>query len=306
MALNFEKMVSMFATATNGTDKLQLPDNQLGILMSDIVEGSTLKTLSSRSVTSSVDSGSITYLKIIRTDKKEKTTIGLSEVPASSYNPITLNWGKAYYNSVGFTASDLAKGVPNAAAQYMMLFADDYAKDFEIDGWKKIEETILTNKTTQAPYLTLPEKNKVNYIVSKLTNKLLTLVDKKEGIRFINRNSIVVHMKPELLDELSTQNIIGNRADVSFAGGRYSIGTFMGYTVISNQFLDKYDIVVATNYSIGTANRLLATNIGPVGNTNDIQVYYEHQSLMGIIYPTTIFGYSMSTAANNADAPKSA
>lgn len=303
MAFNYEKAVAMFAI--QGTDeKFLLPPKDRLSLIADVVDNSLLRTLSTRQEVSDVSAGTVNFLKLQRTNKKKKTTIGLkiTDIDPMKFTVETVKWDDAYFNSAGFTRADLNRGLPEASAQKMQLFMDDYIKDVETEKWGIIEDHIMTNKDTMIAnfdynnFLSSLGKGgsevcKMLYLkIISLATKLTKHENKKDGIRFINKNSIVIHVKPELFDALAIAGIAGNRAEQTFNGGQYSIATLGGYRIMSNQFLDKLDVVVSTDYSCGTGFRLNAANIDRIGLTNDVGIYYEAQSLFGIIYPSLFLG----------------
>lgn len=318
MAFNYEKAQAMFAVA--GTDQpFILPDQDRLSLLADVVNNSLLRTLSTRQEVSDVSAGTVNFLKLQRTDKKKKTTIGLkiTDIDPMKYTVETVKWDNAYFNSAGFTRADLNRGLPEASAQKMQLFMDDYIKDVETDKWGIIENHIITNKDTMLTGFDYDsfldglgkrgsEVSKMLYLkIISLATKLTKHENKKDGIRFVNKNSIVIHVKPELFDALAIAGIAGNRAEQTFDGGQYSIATLGGYRIMSNQFLNKLDVIVSTDYSCGTGFRLNAANIDRIGLTNDVGIYYEAQSLFGIIYPSLFLGMGKvaTPAVNNKPNP---
>lgn len=319
MAFNYEKAQAMFAVASTDQPFI-LPDKDRLSLLADVVNNSLLRTLSTRQEVSDVSAGTVNFLKLQRTDKKKKTTIGLkiTDIDPMKYTIETVKWDNAYFNSAGFTKADLNRGLPEASAQKMQLFMDDYIKDIETDKWGIIEDHIITNSDTM---LTDFDYNnflsglgrsgsdacKMLYLgIISLATKLTKHVNKKDGIRFVNKNSIVIHVKPELFDALAIAGIAGNRAEQTFDGGQYSIATLGGYRIMSNQFLDKLDVIVSTDYSCGTGFRLNAANIDRIGLTNDVGIYYEAQSLFGIIYPSLFLGMGKKVVpASNPKVPAS-
>lgn len=313
MAYNYEKAQAMFAVASTDQPFI-LPDKDRLSLLADVVNNSLLRTLSTRQEVSDVSSGTVNFLKLQRTDKKKKTSIGLkiTDIDPVKYTVETVKWDNAYFNSAGFTKADLNRGLPEASAQKMQLFMDDYIKDVETEKWGIIENHIITNKDTMITDFDIStvesdirnsgsDVAKILYLkIISLATKLTKHENKKDGIRFVNKNSIVIHIKPELFDVLSIAGITGNRAEQTFEGGQYSIATIGGYRIMSNQFLDKLDVVISTDYSCGTGFRLNAANIDRIGLTNDMGIYYEAQSLFGIIYPTLFLGMGkVSTPAVN-------
>lgn len=308
MAFNYEKAVAMFAIQDTNQQFL-LPENDRLSLLADVVNNSLLRTLSTRQQVSDVSAGTVNFLKLQRTDKKKKTTIGLkiTDIDPMKYTVETVKWDDAYFNSAGFTKADLNRGLPEASAQKMQLFMDDYIKDVETEKWGIIENHIITNKDTMITDFDYDdfinnigrsgsEMSKLLYLkIIGLATKLTQHVNKKDGIRFVNKNSIVIYVKPELFDALAIAGIAGNRAEQTFDGGQYSIATLGGYRIMSNQFLNKLDVVVSTDYSCGTGFRLNAANIDRIGLTNDVGIYYEAQSLFGIIYPSLFLGMGKIT-----------
>lgn len=318
MAFNHEKAVAMFAIQGDN-EQFLLPEKDRLSLLADVVNNSLLRTLSTRQEVSDVSAGTVNFLKLQRTDKKKKTSIGLkiTDIDPMKYTVETVKWDNAYFNSAGFTKADLNRGLPEASAQKMQLFMDDYIKDVETEKWGIIENHIITNKDamiTDFDYNDFisnigrggSEMSKLLYLkIISLATKLTKHENKKDGIRFVNKNSIVIHIKPELFDVLSIAGITGNRAEQTFEGGQYSIATIGGYRIMSNQFLDKLDVVISTDYSCGTGFRLNAANIDRIGLTNDMGIYYEAQSLFGIIYPTLFLGIGKVSkpAVNNKPNP---
>lgn len=303
MGFNYEKAQAMFALANTDQPFILRDEDRLSLL-ADVVNNSLLRTLSTRQEVSDVSAGTVNFLKLQRTDKKKKTTIGLkiTDIDPMKFTIETVKWDNAYFNSAGFTRADLNRGLPEASAQKMQLFMDDYIKDVETEKWGIIEDHMITNKDTMLTNFdynsflsglgkTGSELSKMLYLkIISLATKLTKHVNKKDGIRFVNKNSILIHVKPELFDALAIAGIAGNRAEQTFDGGQYSIATLGGYRIMSNQFLDKLDVVVSTDYSCGTGFRLNAANIDRIGLTNDIGIYYEAQSLFGIIYPSLFLG----------------
>ncbi|MCU9932447.1 hypothetical protein NWQ33_00450 [Mycoplasmopsis cynos] len=75
-----------------------------------------------------------------------------------------------------------------------------------------------------------------NELVKKAT-EITETVDTEQGIDLIERDNVVIMVKPALFDKLAQAKLTGNGVLEAFELGQYGISSIAGYKIYANPFL---------------------------------------------------------------------
>ncbi|WP_412031265.1 hypothetical protein [Metamycoplasma buccale] len=271
-----------------GATAYQLSNDELKEINSFLVKDSLIGTLGTDLAVSETSTSNVVILKNIGQGWNEKTGPGMNgNYEKGRYATETFNWNAPYFQAVGFTEADKKMKVPQAAAIKLEKASVDYNNAFEAESWKKLETHLKTadSKKITKDLLdkTITDKE-VYEIVIGLGTALMQHKNDDDGIDKIPKDKIIIHVKPEVFDRISLAGLVGNRAEISFVGGQYSIGIVGGYKIIGNPYLDNMQAMAGATFSALSMISVNAANIDRLAPTNDIGLYYEAMSLFGIAY----------------------
>lgn len=287
--LTFKEYVNSIYAAKGKTGETPIALNEVerGTVASYIVQHSLIGTLGLDLPFAEASKSSATFIKNLAQDLKPKTTLGNGTFDKARFESVIVKWNEPYYESVGFMASDIALGLPNASALKLSAAAAKFSRLFERTAWAKIEEHALTLDNTEHKSLldTKLSDLQVRKEIINLGTQLMKLKDEDDNIDGISKDQIVIHVKPEVLDRVASSGVLGNFAEQSFVGGQYSIGQVGGYQVYANPFLDKLDAIACSTFSTASRTAVIASNTGNISLTEDIGYYFEAMSLFKVIYP---------------------
>ncbi|WP_029608915.1 hypothetical protein [Mycoplasma simbae] len=285
-----EFIKALFATKQNGTDNLSLTESELGQVADFTASQSLFGLLGTNLPLQDVNRASATFLRNIGHAFKDKEGVGAKEVVAPKLEPITINWQKPKYQAVGFTAADMARGLPNVAPVKLERALKDFLTLHEETAFKALETKALTltsQKTVKADIDSLTPQN-LWKLVADTALKVQNTKSEAEGVKRVAKDDIVIFIKEEHLLKLAQSGIIGNFAQQAYTEGAGAITKLGGYTIVGCPYLASAEILVATNFTAPSMIDVIASNIDKLAPSNDYALYFEAMDLYGIAYTSTI------------------
>lgn len=306
----FKKFVNSIFTQSLNEGKtqfnpLKFEDNALTTLSTYIVNNNLIGTLGSTINLSSANAYTASFLKNLSQVFYEKSGVGLSGLQKTNYDIVTLQWNKPIQRTLGFAQADFDRGLPDTSAEKLHQVVAQWARENERRAWKEVEKFLDNNhpgvETTAVDLVGETNEKTIYQKIVTLATKMTRLNDDKDGIDGVNRDDIVIHVKPEILDKVAQFGIVGDAAQTHYIGGQYAVKTLGGYKIYANEYLDKYDVIVATTFSAASATRTIALNYDRLVPTNDMGLYFEAQNIFGIIHPSTFKALKSSKPFNFKD-----
>lgn len=280
-----------YTNADGSTNKvLKLGDQARATLLTQAFSPSLFLETAKGTDISESNTLSVSFVKAQAGALLTKTELGTGSFNKwNQSESITINWQEPLVSKEALQAAAIAHGVPYSAADKLNKFMEQFYKKFERDGFELLEKTATTaNKAITVNFNTITKEELYARIVQEAT-KLTQLKDKSEGIDLISPDKILIFVSPEILDKLALYGLVGNRADASFSGGQYSIGTLGGYRIFSNPYLKDSKVMITTDFTTGAGVKVIAAKAGNVDNLSEDQgVYFEATMAQGVIYKTTV------------------
>ena len=233
-----------------------------------------------------ISDSNVTFVLSQKQPHSPKAKAGAGEAQPAEYRKITLNWNKPMSLTIAFTAFDLKMGLPVSAPKKLREAQAQEIDEEDTNGWETIESKVLAqpaNVTTKD--LEAATADEAYDAIVKSGTKLYKKMKKlKDTISYqFTREDIIIFAKPEILDNIAKKGLTGDRTRETLQEGRFTIAKLGGYKVYENLYLDKADVIVATDITAPYANKQLAANITTLDPSNDIAMYHEYSNIFGIV-----------------------
>ncbi|VEU75598.1 Uncharacterised protein [Mycoplasmopsis maculosa] len=280
---------ALYAKKSNESTNLSLNPSELSEVTNYMINTSLIGNLGTKLTIKDGNKSVVTFLKNIGQDFSPKTKAGIESVSIPLLESVSIHWNTPEMQAIGFTRADMNLGLPNVAAAKLDRAQNDFIKKHEKAGFKIIEDKMssLSNQKTVKDLSTLSGKN-IWLALSEEAIKLQKLESKTDGINGVDREDIVIFVKDEIFNKLAADMIIGNFAQSAALDGVKAINTINGYKIFACPYLNEADAIIATTFTMASMVEVNAANIGTLGITNDLGMYFEAMSLAGIIYESTI------------------
>ncbi|APJ38504.1 hypothetical protein [Mycoplasmopsis pullorum] len=307
---------SQFQVASAGTTgkKLTLNEQQGALLMAMVSDRSLLGdfTKGVRTLTTNELGIQVQRLQIPAISLKTGVgagTPGKFRVSA----PVVVNWNQPFKMYEAYTAAEKTLGKVAAASSKLELMLKTFARACERSGFEQLEQAIKSENAAEAFDWTTKPANEIYSKIVDLATEITELYDAEQGIDLIDRENIVIHVKPRLFDKIAQAGMIGNRVDVSYELGQYGVSTIGGYVIKANPFLRDYEAIIGADFAAAEGRKVLAANAGSLGDlSNDEGAYFEGLNAFGVITKKVLKGIyktaNKTTSSENylVTAPKNA
>lgn len=291
--MDFTEYTKTIFTNTTG-EEIKLSEAERATIASYLVENSLVGMLGTKLTIQSANRSNVVFLKNLGQTWSDKEKPGPGEFEAPKLQPVTINWLKPKKQAVAYTEADLQLGLPDSTRIKLEAAAKEFNKEYERHCWKEIETKVSAqadSKIVKDILNDAVEPKKAFAEIMDLADKLLTHKSKKEYLDGISKEDIIIFVKPSVFTKLVLAGLTGSMAQTAFIGGKYAIANLGGYTIVENQYLDKADVIVTTNFIAASMKNVNAANVGILNPTNDIGLYFEAMALFGFVYESPIYGY---------------
>lgn len=266
----------------NQANTYTMPSQDANNVISVISHKSLFKDFCTKAQVSDVSASSITFAKLGEGLLQPKGSALNTTYLSHNMDQVEVKYSKPLTIESTFSAAEKALGVPDASAQKMTKYLDQFLKNHERLAFAEVETVSTTAQTLKAN----ATAEEIYRAIIKTATALTTT--KTGGIDLIDREDIVIHIKPEIFDDLMAINKVGNYAEKAFVDGQYAVYTIGGYKIKANPYLTTHPVIVSTNFSCGGGLKIVANNIGRFGNTSDIALYFEALEAHGVVFPELI------------------
>lgn len=306
---NFEKTQALLAQNIDG-NKMLLSDNQLTQLLTINTSstpwsyaGAKAQILGITSGDATNKCGSVTFSRLVINALENKTKIGSGEPRNIKFTSKTVKFSDPLQASDGLTAWDMSRGLPLSATERFQKYYETASKANQRAIGQMVHENVCVEANKDKQWFekdllasAVTAQDAWDYAVSLADNMSLTQ-NTEFQIDGVDAGDIIIYASLPVATKISKAGLTGNRTELTFAGGSYSISTIGGYRMISNRFMpNDTQLVVSTTYSLGLSEKLLAFNTGTVGNSNDMEIYFEIAFLRDIIFTPLNFVVTKPTA----------
>lgn len=291
--MDFTEYTKTIFTNTVG-EEIKLSEAERATIASYLVENSLVGMLGTKLTIQSANRSNVVFLKNLGQTWSDKEKPGPGEFETPKLQPVTINWLKPKKQAVAYTEADLQLGLPDSTRIKLEAAAKEFNKEYERHCWKEIETKVSSQADSKIVKDILDdsvEPKKAFSAIMDLADKLLTHKSKKEYLDGISKEDIIIFVKPSVFTKLVLAGLTGSMAQTAFIGGKYAIANLGGYTIVENQYLDKADVIVTTNFIAASMKNVNAANVGVLNPTNDIGLYFEAMALFGFVYESPIYGY---------------
>ncbi|WLP85242.1 hypothetical protein [Mycoplasma seminis] len=218
---------------------------------------------------------------------------------------VDIPWNQSFYASEGITEQERQLLPIDVLASKLSRYYNDFILDHEMSAFKALENKIVKDKKVTVLNYTEKEPLEFKKELTKLATQLTQTIDKEQGIKFINREKIVIFVHPLAFDHLADAGLVGNRAAQTIEGGQYSYGELGGYKVYSNPYLQDFDAIVTTDFVAVQAVNAIKTYMGPIDFASaDKVVRAEFADLYGVLYDGLALGISKTAQATTKEEDK--
>ncbi|QIW62521.1 hypothetical protein [Mycoplasmopsis gallinacea] len=272
-------------------EMLKLEEITRAELISIASDKSLFNELTKGTATLEASPYAITVSKIQGSKWEEKTGVGAGTVDKFRISkPLTINFNKPIYAHEAITAFEQTLGMPEVLTPKLTKMLQEFQKMYERTSFKDLENKIIKdNKQVDFDVASKTAKEIYEKIVEEAT-KLTETIDLEQGIDLIDREQVVVFVKPLVFDKIATMGLVGDRVTETLAGGQYSIVQLGGYKVFSNPYLSQFDVVISTNFVAAGAERVIAANVERMAPSNDMAVYFEGAFATGVLWDNLTVG----------------
>lgn len=291
--MDFTEYTKTIFTNTTG-EEIKLSEAERATIASYLVENSLVGMLGTNLTIQSANRSNVVFLKNLGQTWSDKEKPGPGEFETPKLQPVTINWLKPKKQAVAYTEADLQLGLPDSTRIKLEAAAKEFNKEYERHCWKEIETKVSAqadSKIVKDILNDAVEPKKAFAEIMDLADKLLTHKSKKEYLDGVSKEDIIIFVKPSVFTKLVLAGLTGSMAQTAFIGGKYAIANLGGYTIVENQYLDKADVIVTTNFIAASMKNVNAANVGVLNPTNDIGLYFEAMALFGFVYESPIYGY---------------
>ncbi|AKF41026.1 hypothetical protein AAW50_03525 [Mycoplasmopsis canis] len=218
--------------------------------------------------------------------------------------PFTIAWNEPVTVFEAITAFEQTMLPVDLAASKAAKVANQWSRIFERTAFKQLENKIIDDSMqVQKDLANLTANEIYNELVSKAT-ALTETVDVEQGIDLIDRENVVIMVKPTIFDKLAQAKLTGNGTLESFSLGQYAVSHIAGYKIFANPFLKQFDAIVAADFIGFGGQAPIAMNFGKVDNlSNDTGFYFEGKDAYAILYNKLAYGFA-GTSKSKQDEDK--
>lgn len=266
--------------------ELTLNNLQNAELLKNFVAKSLIMEASRNITLNKQDMTSVWFSDLLGGTKHKKSKLGTGEFDKFSISkPIKIDWDEPFCYAEGLPA--YAKdNFPATVSQKLEAFLEQDSKDFERDGFAKLEAAAKANKTFHPIEMNFDTASGEE-LFTKIVNAcdaITQLVDKKHGIDFIEPEKIIIYAKPSVLNKISGYAMRGDHTTAGLKQGSYDIGTLGGYRVLACPYLKDTNVVITTTNSMANARKIIAASAGKIDNLSaDLGAYLETTALSAVI-----------------------
>lgn len=286
---NFEKAVAMFTTLADGTTSFQLPDVDKGEAYAPYTDNSVIKlAFCSQQTVIEESSGTVTFRKRIRPVSENKTQLGSLGTNAKKlkYEQVTYSWDAPTMFDEAIGAYDQARGLSVSMADRLGIYSSEMITQVDANRVKAVEDAVQTANAQDFDFAAATA-DQVYLAVCALADKVLKIADTE--LVNIPRSSITIVLASDVFNKLMLAGKLGNYTQQVFTNGRFNTFQIGGFDVVPCYTLTKYKVVIGTKFSCVCGDKLVAANVGQIGNSNDLESYFEYTTLFGIMYPQTFY-----------------
>lgn len=299
------KSYSTVEARTNGANNVTLSQVERSILLSKVLTNSLIYNLIPSDTMISADELSLEFIKLQESQWTKKSEVGTGKADKWRISaPVSVYWREPIKSYETYLAVEKNVNKALNVGKKIAKKLTEFSRMFERTSMSIVEDRVIKdNKQIQKNLLTMNGSDVYDELVSKAT-ELTQTIDPYQGIDLIDPQDIVILVKPVLLDKIARVGLTGNRAELTFNNGAYSVSTIGGYKIISCPFLSKFDAIVTTNFIGAGATKLIAVNSGKVGDlSNDEGLYVEAAFAFDVIWYNLAIGYA-ETSQSSTEAGK--
>lgn len=288
---------SLIEPKTTSGAALSLKAAQAEQALSSLVDKSMFLNLCNNHIILENTKLSISIQKVVGSKFQPKSQVGQGTPNKWRMGkPFTITWNEPVTVFEAITEFENQMLPIDLASSKGAKVANQWSRIFERTAFKELENKIVTDQTqVLKDFATLSALEIYNELVKKAT-ELTELVDTEQGIDLIERENVVIMIKPAIFDKLAQAKLTGNGVSDGFAQGQYGISTIAGYKIYANPFLNQFDAIVAPDFIGFGALSPIAMNFGKVDNlSNDTGFYFEGKDAFAILYDKLAFGFTKTS-----------
>lgn len=281
----------------NGANKISLGIAERVKLLSRTLDNSLIYNLIPNDTILSADELKLEFVKLQASNWSKKTEVGTGKADKWRISaPVSVYWREPLKTYETYLAVEKNINKALNVGKKIAKKLTEFSRMFERTSIAEIENKVIAdNKQIEKDLMNMNGDELYAELVAKAT-ELTQTFDTYQGIDLIDPADIIILVKPTLLDKVARVGLTGNRAEVTFNSGAYSVSTIGGYKIMSCPFLSKFDAIVTTNFIGAGATQIIAINSGKVGDlSNDEGLYVEAKFAFNVIWDNLTIGYAKTT-----------
>lgn len=289
---------------TNGAN-LSLQAAQMEQALSSLVDKSLFLNICKNTVILESSDLNVKIQKVVGSKFSPKSQVGTGTANKWRLGGnVSVSWNEPVTVYEAITAFERELLPVDLASAKAAKIANQWSRIFERTAFKELENKIIDDTTQIQKDLNAASAIEVyNELVKKAT-ELTETVDTEQGIDLIERDNIVIMVKPALFDKLAQAKLSGNGVLEAFELGQYGISSIAGYKIYANPFLRQFDAIVTADFVGFGAMKPIAMNFGKVDNlSNDVGFYFEGKDAYAFLYNKLAYGFA-STNKNKDEEDK--
>lgn len=295
------KSYSTVEARTNGANNVTLSQVERTALLSHTLTNSLIYNLIPSDTMISADELSLEFIKLQESEWTKKSEVGTGKAEKWRISaPVSVYWREPIKSYETYLAVEKNINKALNVGKKIAKKLTEFSRMWERTSFSIVEDKIIKDtKQITKNLLEMNGSDVYDELIAKAT-ELTQTIDPYQGIDLIDSQDIVILVKPVLLDKIARVGLTGNRAELTFNNGAYSVSTIGGYKIISCPFLNKFDAVVTTNFIGAGATKLIAVNSGKVGDlSNDEGLYVEAAFAFDVIWDNLAYGYAKEVKTEN-------
>lgn len=281
----------------NGANKISLGIAERVKLLSRTLDNSLIYNLIPNDTILSADELKLEFVKLQASNWSKKTEVGTGKADKWRIStPVSVYWREPLKTYETYLAVEKNINKALNVGKKIAKKLTEFSRMFERTSIAEVEnKVIVDNKQIEKDLMNMNGDELYAELVAKAT-ELTQTFDAYQGIDLIDPADIIILVKPTLLDKVARVGLTGNRAEVTFNSGAYSVSTIGGYKIMSCPFLSKFDAIVTTNFIGAGATQIIAINSGKVGDlSNDEGLYVEAKFAFNVIWDNLTIGYAKTS-----------
>ncbi|WP_322941851.1 hypothetical protein RRG48_04920 [Mycoplasmopsis canis] len=278
---------------THGAN-LTLQAAQMERALSSLVDKSLFLNICKNTVILESSDLNVKIQKVVGSKFSPKTAIGTGTANKWRLGgSINVSWNEPVTVFEAITAFEKELLPIDLASSKAAKVANQWSRIFERTAFKELENKIITDKTQIQKDLSKMQALEVyNELVKKAT-EITETVDTEQGIDLIERDNVVIMVKPALFDKLAQAKLTGNGVLEAFELGQYGISSIAGYKIYANPFLRQFDAIVLADFIGFGAMSPIAMSYGKIDNlSNDLGFYFEGKDAYAFLYDKLAYGFA--------------